>query len=77
MTDAASQNLTLDISLEQLIKALLELPVADKLRVADQLRAAAATERWRLLSGRLPDAPEISMDEIVAEVKSVRKAQKR
>jgi hypothetical protein len=77
MNAVTSQNLTLDISLDQLIKALLELPVADKIRIADKLRAAAAAERWRTLSKKLPNTPEISMKEIVDEVKLVRKTRKR
>lgn len=77
MTVSTSQHLTLDISLEQIMDALMELPAADKLRVAEKLRAAAAGEKWRLLSPQLPDMPDISMDEMVAEVKSVRKARKQ
>lgn len=77
MTISASQQLTLDISLEQIMDALMELPAAEKLRVAEKLRAAAAGEKWQLLSAQLPDVAEISMDNIVAEVKSVRKARKQ
>ncbi len=54
------------------MKALLALPLADKIRVADTLRAAAAAEEWRLLSPQLPEEPSMSLDEIVAEVKSFR-----
>ncbi|HRD79231.1 MAG: hypothetical protein IAE84_09810 [Saprospiraceae bacterium] len=77
MTVSAGQHLTLDISLEQIMDALMELPASEKLQVAEKLRAAAAGEKWRLLSPQLPDMPDISMDEIVAELKSVRKARKQ
>lgn len=40
---------------------------------ANSLRATAAAENWKNLSQDLPDIPEISMAEIVAEVKTVRK----
>lgn len=62
--------LTLEISSEQLLNALLQLSAEEKIRMAERLTAAA--EKWRILSQKLPDAPEITMEEIVAEVKSVR-----
>ncbi len=77
MTVSARQHLTLDISLEQIIEALMELPAADKLRVAEQLRAAASGEKWQLLSPQLPDVQDINMDDIVSEVKLVRKSRKQ
>ncbi|MEO6037776.1 MAG: hypothetical protein ABIQ93_05125 [Saprospiraceae bacterium] len=45
--------------------------------VADELRAAVAVENWKTLSKRLPNIPEISMAEIVEEVKAVRKMHNR
>ena len=65
--------LALEVSFDQLFRALLQLPAEEKIRIAERLRAAAAAERWRALAPRLPNAPEISMAEIVAEVKAVRK----
>lgn len=65
------KGLTLDISIDQLLRALLQLPVEEKIRIADRLRAAAAAERLRQL--QLPDISDISMEEIVEEVKAVRK----
>ncbi|MBV6440787.1 MAG: hypothetical protein DYG98_14760 [Haliscomenobacteraceae bacterium CHB4] len=65
--------LTLEISSDQLLNALLQLSADEKIRIAERLKAAATTEKWRMLSQQLPDAPEISMEEIVAEVKAARK----
>ena len=67
--------LTLEISADQLLNALLQLPAEEKIRMAERLRAAAAAENWWLLSTQLPDVPEINMAEIVVDVKSVRKQQ--
>lgn len=69
--------LTLEISADQLLNALLQLPAEEKIRMAERLRAAAAAEKWRMLSKQLPDAPEISMPEIVANVKAVRKQRRQ
>jgi hypothetical protein len=65
--------LTIEISPEQLLTILSQLSAEEKIRLAERLRAAAAAEKWRALSQKLPDVPEISMAEIVAEVKAVRK----
>ena len=65
--------LTLEISSDQLLNALLQLSAEEKIRMAERLKAAAATEKWQTLSKQLPNAPEISMEGIVAEVKAVRK----
>lgn len=65
--------LSLDVSFDQLLRMLLQLPAEEKIRMAERLRAAAAAEKWALLSTQLPDTPEISMAEIVAEVKAVRR----
>jgi len=67
--------LTLEISADQLLNALLQLPAEEKIHMAERLRAAAAAENWWLLSTQLPDVPEINMAEIVVDVKSVRKQQ--
>jgi hypothetical protein len=58
------------------MRALLELPAADKIRVANQLRAAAAAEKWQLFAHQLPDTAVFSEEEIIAEVKAIRKARK-
>lgn len=73
---AQSSALTLDISIEQLQRALLQLPVSEKIRIANQLRAAATAEKWRLLSEHLPNVPELTMADIVSEVKAVRRGRK-
>lgn len=65
--------LNLEVSFDQLLGMLLQLPPEEKLLMAERLRAAAAAEKWQLLSKQLPDAAQISMEEIVAEVKAVRK----
>jgi len=65
--------LTIEISPDQLLTILSQLSAEEKIRLAERLRAAAAAEKWRALSKKLPDVPEISMAEIVAEVKAVRK----
>ncbi|MBL7795659.1 MAG: hypothetical protein JNJ90_04070 [Saprospiraceae bacterium] len=65
--------LTIEISPDQLLTILSQLSAEEKIRLAERLRAAAAAEKWRELSKKLPDMPEISMAEIVAEVKAVRK----
>ena len=47
----------------------------DKIRLAKMLRAEAAKQQWGALSGKLPDSTELTMDEIVEEVKKVRTTQ--
>lgn len=66
-----------DITLEQLYNLLSQLPAEEKIQLADHLRAQAAQEQWEALSEELPDVPDISMEEIVAEVKEVRKTLKQ
>lgn len=65
--------LNIELTFEQLLEVVLQLPPKDKLLLAARLRAAAAAEEWQLLSKLLPDAPQISLDEIIDEAKSVRK----
>jgi len=65
--------LNIELSFDQLLEVLLQLPPKEKLLLATRLRAAAAAEEWQILSKELPDTSKISMEEIVAEVKSVRK----
>ncbi len=76
MMSATNSALTLDISIEQLLRALFQLPAAEKIRIANQLRAEVAAEKFRLLSNILPEVPEIGMEEIVREIKDVRKSRK-
>lgn len=67
-----------DITLEQLYSLLKQLPAKEKLEIARVLRAEALRERWALLSETLPDvSPQISIEEIVAEVKTVRRAKSK
>lgn len=65
--------LNIEVSFDQLLGVVLQLPAEEKLLMAARLRAAAAAEKWQLLSKELPNAAQISIEEIVAEVKSVRK----
>lgn len=70
----ADLSLQTTITIEQLYSLLMQLPAKKKLEIARILRAQAVGERWALLSESLPDvSSEISMDEIIAEVKFVRK----
>jgi len=65
--------LNIEVSFEQLLQILLQLPPEEKIRMAERLKASAAAQQWQTLSYQLPDAPQISMDEMVTEVKTVRK----
>lgn len=67
------QNLTAGESVEKPDSLLFQLPAEEKTRLSKALRASVAAEEWKNLSQNLPDVPEISMEEIVAEVKAVRK----
>lgn len=69
--------LTIEISPDQLQSILSQLSAEEKIRLAERLRAAAAAEKWRTLSKNLPDLPEISMADIVAEVKAVRRQRRQ
>ena len=68
-----SLSLQTQISLEQLYSLLAQLPKQEKILVSQKLRAEIALEQWLALSKKLPDVPEIGMEEIVGEVKAVRK----
>ena len=59
---------------KQLLSLLEQLPPGEKVKIANLLRAQAAKEQWRALSRQLPDVPEITLEEIVEEVKIVRQA---
>jgi|GEM_PF-4823326 hypothetical protein len=50
-----------------------EAEAQEKLQLAQQLRAEATQLQWAALSEQLPDVPELTMEEVVAEVKAVRK----
>ena len=70
----ANLSLQTNITTEQLFSLLMQLSAKEKLEIARVLRAQAVQERWALLSKSLPDVtPPISMEEIIAEVKAVRK----
>jgi len=78
-----------DLSVEErlaLIRLLVEetipsagMSVEDKMQLGKKLRAEAAQEQWTSLSDELPDVPEseVSMDDIVAEVKATRQLRKK
>lgn len=62
--------------------SLISVPEADvtqktnlpqKQLSSEKITAELAAARWKALSEELPDVPEIGLDEIVAEVKAVRK----
>lgn len=66
-------SLQTNITLEQLYSLLYQLSPDEKVAIAKKLRADAAVQRWKAVSQDLPDEPEISMEEIINEVKIVRK----
>jgi hypothetical protein len=68
-----SLSLQTNITLEQLYSLLHQLSPDEKIAIAKKLRADALIERWKAIGQDLPDEPEISMEEIVNEVKIVRK----
>ncbi len=68
----SSLTLQTTINEKQLLALLEQLSPKEKLKIANLLRAQVAKDQWRALSKELPDVPEISMEEIVAEVKAVR-----
>lgn len=66
-------SLQTNITLEQLYSLLYQLSPDEKITIAKKLRADAAVEHWKLVNQNLPDEPEISMGEILSEIKIVRK----
>jgi hypothetical protein len=66
-------SLKTDLSQVQILGLLAQLTPDEKLKISKILRAQATAERWINLSESLPDLPEITMEEINAEVKAVRK----
>lgn len=73
MQVSTKMGITLEVSFDQLFGVLLQLSSEEKIRMAERLRAAAVAEKWQILSVKLPDVPEMNMDDIIAEVKHVRK----
>jgi len=45
MTAPENVGLTLEVSFDQLLHALLQLPLEEKIRMAERLKAAAAAEK--------------------------------
>ncbi len=68
-----SLSLQTNITLEQLYSLLYQLSPDEKIAVAKKLRADALIERWKAVDQDLPEELEIPMEEIVEEVKIVRK----
>lgn len=65
---------------QELIRLLAgetETSAEQKLQIANRLRAEATQEQWAALSGQLPDVPELTLEEIVEEVKRFRKTRKK
>ncbi len=69
-----SLSLQTEITLEQLYQLIAQLKPNDKASLAKKLRAEFALEQWLAVSKKLPDVPEVSMDEIIQTVKAVRKS---
>jgi hypothetical protein len=65
-------SLQTNITLEQLYSLLYQLSPDEKIAVAKKIRADVAAERWKATFKDLQDEPEISMEEIVREIKVVR-----
>ena len=45
MSTPAKMDLTFEVSIEQLLRVLLQLPAEEKIRVAERLRTAASNEQ--------------------------------
>lgn len=69
-----SLSLQTEITLDQLYQLIAQLKPNDKASLAKKLRAEFALEQWLVVSKKLPDVPEVSMDEIIQAVKAVRKS---
>ena len=63
------------ITFDQLLSLISQLPAGQKLELANRLKAEAIQERWNSLNTSLNKrrAYDLSMDEIVSEVKEIRK----
>jgi hypothetical protein len=60
------------ISLEELLNAIWKLPVDNQLALAEKVRKKALRNKWNDFMKRPDVQANISEDEIIAEVKSVR-----
>lgn len=65
-------SLQTSISNDQLYALLQQLSVAEKYELSNFLRAQASQEEWNSLSEQLPDAEEITEEDILAEIKTYR-----
>ena len=65
--------INVNISTDQIWALLWQLPTAEKVKIARRIRLEVGAAEWEKWSNLLPDLPEISMEEIVAEVKEVRR----
>ena len=64
-----------NFTIEELLDIIWKLPSDKQLALADKVRKKALSQRWNDFINDSGDAvPDISMDEIVAEVKSARAA---
>jgi hypothetical protein len=61
-------------SVEDLLNAILQLPSEIQLALAERVRSKALRSQWNNFIKSEDSDPDISTDEIVAEVKAVRKA---
>lgn len=63
-----------NISLEQLYSLLAQLSDQEKLTISNKLRAEVAGQKWRTLSEAIPEESAISEQDIISEVKLVRRS---
>lgn len=63
-----------NISLEQLYSLLAQLSDKEKLTISNKLRAEVAGQKWNALSKSVPEDSAITSEEIISEIKLVRKA---
>lgn len=61
-------------AVEQLLNAIWQLPEEAQLAIADKVKQKTLRTRFNNFIKSAPKKPDITMDEIVAEVKSVRAA---
>ncbi len=70
-------SLQANMTTDQIYALLAQLSSSEKLEISKALRAEISAERWQTLAQSLPDVPQIGMEEIVQEIKLVRRAQNK
>ena len=61
-------------SVEDLLNAIWQLPAEAQLLLAEKVRRKALRSQWNNFLKKSGNEPDITMEEIVSEVKAVRKA---